>query len=206
MLTAAALAFVNHLLASETWAMARLQPFAGRTARLCCPPFDICVQIDETGALSIVSDAVRESVDASLSLAPESLATLAAAWRQSGNAGHSGIPLFAVVHVEGAADLAETLAFVLRNLHWDVEDDLARCVGDIAARRLGQCSRAALAGASQAAWNLAQNFAEYFSAEKSLIIRQADVAAFTRRADALAAEAARLEQRLMQLDTVSRGQ
>lgn len=236
-LTAAALAFINHLLANETWAMARLRPFAGRTARLRCPPFDVCVRIDDTGALRPASNAARESADVSLTLP---LDALVARWRpecvQAGDAtraaefnddsdlsnpshpGHSPQPansgiagslgmnsgIFSAARIEGAADLAETLAFVLRNLRWDVEDDLARCVGDIAARRLVQGGRAVCAGASRTAWNLAQNLTEYFSAEKPLIVHRADMAALSRSIESLAADAARLERRLARLDALSR--
>jgi hypothetical protein len=44
--------------------------------------------------------------------------------------------LFASVKLSGSADLAECLAFVFRNLGWDIEEDLASVLGDIPARRL----------------------------------------------------------------------
>lgn len=197
MLTAVMLAFINHLLVSQTWAMARLQPFTGRTVRLRCLFFDVCARIDETGALRAVSDTAHESADVSLSLALEDLA---ASRQQSDQAERIDNALFTTVRIEGAADLAEVLAVILRNLRWDIEDDLSHCIGDIAARRLVQGSRAILSGTSQAAWNFSQNFAEYFSAEKSLVIHQTDIAAFARRVDALVVDTAWLEQRLAQLE------
>ena len=49
MLTAAALGFVNHLLAGEDWARARLKPFAGQTARFVCAPLEARCEITAAG-------------------------------------------------------------------------------------------------------------------------------------------------------------
>ena len=54
--------------------------------------------------------------------------------------------------IEGSAEFAETLGFVIRNLRWDAEEDLSKVVGDIAAHRIAAwhariCCLAAAGGA-----------------------------------------------------------
>ena len=201
MLTGAVLAFVNHLLAGEAWAMSRLRPFAGQTVRVRCPPFDASFRITDTGLLlrtpELEPDAAGDGITANvtLELPPEAL------WR---------LPIdrraaFAAAKINGSAELAETLGFVLRNLSWDVEDDLSRIVGDIAAHRLVQGGKALSAWHSSATSNLARNFAEYFSEENPLVARKADVTAFVGEVDALMQKTAHLERRLARLVAVNRG-
>jgi ubiquinone biosynthesis protein UbiJ len=43
--------------------------------------------------------------------------------------------------IEGSAEFAEALGFVIRNLRWDAEEDLSKMVGDIAAHRIVKGSR-----------------------------------------------------------------
>ena len=180
--------------------MSRLRPFAGQTIRVRCPPFDARFRITETGLLRTpelepedAGDGITANV--TLELSPEAL------WR---------LPIdrqaaFAAAKINGSAELAETLGFVLRNLSWDVEDDLSRVVGDIAAHRLVQGGKALAAWQSSAASNLARNFAEYFSEENPLVARKADVTAFVGEVDALMQKTAHLERRLARLDVVNRG-
>ena len=48
-------AAVNHLLARESWARERLAPYAGKTARLSCPPVVLMLLVQPDGYLSAVA-------------------------------------------------------------------------------------------------------------------------------------------------------
>ncbi|MCF8199792.1 MAG: hypothetical protein K9J42_13575, partial [Sulfuritalea sp.] len=89
--------------------------------------------------------------------------------------------------------------FVIRNLRWDAEEDLSKLVGDIAAHRIVEGGREFAAWQQQAAQNLAENFAEYFTEELPMIARQADVEEFSADIDRLRDDVARLEKRLQRL-------
>lgn len=188
MLSRAALTCANHLLTGANWARCRLQPFAGQTARLALGPISIPISIDQSGLLVAGDPAAEPAVSISLDLdAPLRLLTD----RQS---------LFSSAHIVGAADLAETLGFVLRNLRWDVEDDLSRLVGDVAARRLVQGGQQLAQWQLRMAKNLASNVSEYLTEENQTIARRRDLAGFSAQAAALHDDCARIEQRLQRLE------
>lgn len=189
MLSRAALACANHLLTGASWARSRLQPFAGQTARLALGRLSIPFGIDRSGLLvpgdPEAAPAVSISLDAD---APLRLLTD----RQS---------LFSSAHIVGAADLAETLGFVLRNLRWDVEDDLSRLVGDIAARRVLQGGQRLAKWQLRATKNLALNIAEYLTEENRAVARRSDLAGLSAGIASLHGDCARVEQRLQRLES-----
>lgn len=187
MLTTAALGFINHLLDAEDWGRARLKPFAGQTVRLVCGPLEAWLEITAQGNFRPAADETEATVHLTL---PAN-----APWRALSDR----TSLLAEAHVSGSAELTECLGFIFRNLHWDVEDDLARLVGDIAARRLVQGGRALAGWQLKQAGRFAQNLADYLSEENPLIARKTEVAAFASDVAALAQASDRLEERLQAL-------
>ena len=188
MLLGAALATVNHLLAGEDWARARLQPFAGQTARLEFGALTLPLAINADGLFVAAGESAPADVTITL---PADAPLRALADRPS---------LFTAAHLSGSAELAETLGFVFRNLRWDAESDLARFVGDIAAHRLTAFGSGLARWHQQQALNLAANFAEYFTEEKPSIARRSDVADFCAEVTRLPDEVARLETRIAALE------
>ena len=189
MLLGAALGLVNHLLAGEDWARARLSPFAGQTARLEFGALTLPLAISAAGLF--VAAGRDAPADVTITL-PADAPLRALTDRAS---------LFTAAQLSGSAQLAENLGFVFRNLNWDAESDLARFVGDIAAHRLVGVGSGLLRWHRQQAVNLAANLAEYFTEEKPSIARQGDVAAFCAEVAALPSELARLEARIAALET-----
>lgn len=101
----------------------------------------------------------------------------------------------------GDPALLATLDRVFKQLSWDAEADLAPLVGDIAAHRLNQFGRDAIAQATQAFSALGLNAGEYVVEEAELMARGVDVARFTHAVDTLADDVARLDARLRLLET-----
>ena len=108
-----------------------------------------------------------------------------------------GLPaLMRAVKLSGSVDFAETLSFVIRNIKWDVEEDLSKVVGDIAAHRLVDGAKRFGSWQASAGQNLAGNFAEYFTEEQPLIAQSTAIADFSREVDSLRDDVARLEKRV----------
>ena len=189
MLIRTALSFANHLLAGEAWARARLQPFAGQGVRLVCGPI--------IADLSIRPDGTLAESDASSSPAVELILPPEALWQSGGNRE----TLISAARLNGAADLAETIGFVLRHLRWDIEDDLAPIFGDVAARRLAKGASRFLAWHQRQALAFSQNLVEYFSLEKPLIVPRPEFGAFARDVAQVADAAERLGRRIDTLAT-----
>ena len=108
------------------------------------------------------------------------------------------------IAVDGDPQLAAALNHVARNLRWDIEEDLSRVFGDIAAYRMVKTGHKLDAWGRQGADNLARSFAEYWTEEQPLIASRPDVEQFIRDVDALRDDVARLEKRIDQITAISR--
>lgn len=134
---------LNHVIAREGHALERLKPHAGRSivvhlggwpGLLPAAP-DLVLQITPAGLCERLDaapdDALRIELDASN---PAGLAL----GMLSGERPR--------VSVQGDAALAGEIDWLLQNLRWDVEDDLARIVGPAPARLLTQWGQAIMQG------------------------------------------------------------
>jgi len=186
-LPAPLLAAINHLLGQAAWAREKLVPFAGHAAQIKLPPFEAAFLIGGDGFLAAPTPKAELEVSISLPAATPLLAL------QGKDA------VMRAARIEGSAEFAETLGFVIRNLRWDAEEDLSRVFGDIAAHRIVSGTREFAAWQQQAAQNFAENLAEYFTEEQPMIAHQADIARFSSDIDRLRDDVARLEKRLQKL-------
>ena len=186
-LPAPLLAAINHLLGQAAWAREKLAPFAGHAALIKMPPFEATFLVGTDGCLSAPLPDAELEVSISLPAAAPLLAL------QGKDA------VMRAARIEGSAEFAEALGFVIRNLRWDAEEDLSRIVGDIAAHRIVKGTGEFAVWQQQAAQNFAANLAEYFTEEQPLIARQADISAFSGDIDRLRDDVARLEKRLQRL-------
>ncbi len=186
-LPAPLMAAVNHLLAQAAWAREKLAPFAGHAAQIKLPPFEAAFLIGEDGHIS--APAAEAELEVSISL-PATTPLLALQGKDA---------VMRAARIEGSAEFAETLGFVIRNLRWDAEEDLSTVIGDIAAHRIVAGTREFAAWQQQAAQNFAENFAEYFTEEQPLIARRDAIADFSADIDRLRDDVARLEKRLQRL-------
>ena len=190
-LPAPLLAAINHLLGQAIWAREKLAPFAGHSARINLPPFEAAFLIGEDGYVSapILADSTETEPEVSISL-PAATPLLALQGKDA---------VMRAARIEGSAEFAEALGFVIRNLRWDAEEDLSKVVGDIAAHRIVAGTREFASWQRQAAQNLAENLAEYFTEEQPLIARRNDIADFSTGIDRLRDDVARLEKRVQRL-------
>lgn len=188
MLERGAIATLNHLLAQQAWAAERLKIFAGQCAEFRNPPFpDLRVTILENGLLD------RATADSATSLVvklrPGALPLLIARSESA----------FREIEIEGSAEFASTLQHLFRHLTWDVEEDLSRFLGDVLARRVASQALAFVDRRREAATRIAENLAEYWTEERPLLARSADVAKFHRDVGGLRDDVARLEERIERL-------
>jgi ubiquinone biosynthesis protein UbiJ len=179
---------LNHVLRQQDWPRARLRPFAGRTVAFRLAPFpDLCVSIRDDGLL----DEARADSEADLTvtLKPSELPRLL---RRDENA-------LSDIAFAGAADLAQVVRQLFRELEWDVEEDLSRIFGDALAHRMAQTGRDLVSWQQEAATRLAQNFADYWTEERPLIIRREQIADFGAEVERLREAVQELERRIENL-------
>ena len=179
--TAAAL---NHLLKSASWARERLQPFAGRIARFELPLFTVAYTIRESG--EVAEAPAGGAADASFTLTPgialRMLTGDSGAWQN--------------VTVTGDSALAREVLYIAQNLRWDVEEDLSRVVGDIAAHRMVSAASGLRRWQRDSAASFTRSLAAYWTEEQPLVAAKHDIEHFVRAVDTLRDDVARLEKRV----------
>ena len=179
------LAFLNHVLAADDWARGQLIGFAGKTAGLHWGGrLLLLLAISEQGLLETAGKGMAQTVSIRL---PDDAPARLLTDRES---------LFSAATISGSADLAETFGLVFRNLRWDVEDDMAQFVGDIAARRGLQLTRQFAHWQLLAVRKLVLGLTEYLTEEAAAIAHRRDVERFCSEVDTMRDDLARFEKRL----------
>lgn len=181
----AAVALLNRLLARERWARERLMPFAGRGARIECGPFVVQLGVRDGGTLEAAAAAPDVTISMDPAALPQALLEPRAIMRN--------------VRLDGDAEFAQALSYVLQNLRPEPEEALSRFVGDVAAQRIVGFLRAAFAQAQQAGARLATTAADYFVAENPLLVARSEADAFARDVAALRDDVERLAKRIEHL-------
>ena len=178
---------LNHLLRQGGWATARLLPYAGYGFVVEAFPFSVPLAISAEGLFAAA--APDTSPAATLHLSPLLLARIAA---------RDPMALRSVV-IDGDAQFAAALGSVFRDLEWDMEADLSRVVGDVAAHRVAAGVHSVQAWQRNAVDSVQRMLTEYATEESPLLVKRHHVAAFVAEVDAVRDQAARLEKRLQLL-------
>ena len=181
-------AALNRLLENEAWARERLVPFSGETVEFAFPPLPalrLGIEIDGR-----VRPAARDAAPSLLvRLGPDS----AAAFLRGED------HFMRAIDVSGNAKLASEVLVLVRHLRWDIEEDFARILGDVAAHRLVGWLRDFAGWQRDAFMRFADSAIEYVVEERRMLVPrgefEAHVAAVARLRDALA----RLDQQLRRI-------
>ena len=152
-------ATINHLLAQEDWARTELKLHAGKVAVIDASPVALRLRVSPDGMVAAAPADAPANVKISLKLSD---LPLIAQNRERA---------FSYVQIEGDAEFANAISHLSQSLRWEAEHDLEKLVGPIAAVRVVQGAKAAVAAAQNGQRKLAENVAEYFLEEKPLLIR-----------------------------------
>ena len=177
---------LNRLLEREAWARERLAPFAGACVELRAPllpavRFTLLPdgRVEPGGSAPALELAVKPEIIAALGQGEDALAR--------------------AIDVSGNAQLATEALHLARYLRWDVEEDLSRVLGDVAAHRVVQTARDFGRWQLDAARRLAESFAGYAAEEARMLLRRAELDAHRERVAALRDALERLGKRLERL-------
>ena len=175
---------LNHLLRNASWAQERLRAHSGAILLLEIGSVRLAFVINAEGLFSPADSAL--SPDVTLTLPLEALVVAAMDTQK----------LFSSVKLVGSADVAESLAFVVRNLRWDAEADLAGLIGDIPARRLTMLGRSLSGTVHQALVRTSENIADYAKNDGGLLVTAQEYESLREAILDLGGEIQRLEKRL----------
>lgn len=121
---------LNHVLQQEPEAQARLRRQAGRLVEAHWRTFSVRLQATPAGLLDL--GPATAAPDLTLTLAEESPWALAQAALRGDKP---------AVRIAGDVQLAAEVQWLVDHVRWDIEEDLARVVGDAPAHAVGQAAR-----------------------------------------------------------------
>lgn len=123
---------INHVLMQEPQAMERLVRQKGRVILTQWRQFTLRLSITPAGLFDLAGP--DATPDLTLVMTEESPLALMQSLLQGGKP---------AVHVQGDVQLAAEVNWLADHLRWDVEEDLARIVGDAPAHMMAQAARSA---------------------------------------------------------------
>lgn len=147
-------------------------------------------QIQVSGEIGVAPE--NAEADVVLSLTPGILMRILA----------SDEAAFNLVDISGSTAMAAEIGYLAKNIRWDVEEDLSRVVGDIAAHRLVQTGEAFWSWRKKSLLGLAQTMVEYWTEERPLLAKPMPVQKFIREVDLLRDDAERLEKHIARLEAI----
>ena len=122
--------FLNHVLMQEREAMERLMPQKGRVARVQWRNFNLALVVTPAGLLNVAPEGAQP--DLQLEITDSNPLALAQAALSGGKPN---------LRIEGDVQLAADINWLVDNVQWDVEEDMARIMGDVPAHTLATMGR-----------------------------------------------------------------
>ena len=124
--------FLNHIVMQEPQAMERLVRQTGRIALVQWRQFSMALVVTPAGLFNLAAEGAQPDLRLQVT-DTNPLAMAQAALRGDKPA----------IRIEGDVQLAADINWLVENLSWDVEEDLARVIGDVPAHTLANLALAA---------------------------------------------------------------
>lgn len=183
---------LQHITNQNNWARPHLAPFAGSSIQFDFSVIQAHLQILEDGSLCMAGETVK--ADAIVHI-PPSLAMRLLAKDEAAKS---------YIKVDGDILLATEVSKVLQLMRWDIEEDLSKAVGDIAAFKIGEISKNTFAEAKKQTINVAEMVTEYWQEEINILAKKRHVEQFIQYVDTLRNDVERFEKRLEKLASTVR--
>lgn len=173
---------INHLLSRQPSLRDKLRLHAGKVACFDLSPIQFKLSVATDGLLQ---PAVSES-NVTIAIQPANVPRMLSDMDRA----------FSYVKISGDADFARVISELANELRWDLEEELAPWVGDIAAVRIANAARQFLGTAKSTAQSLAENMAEYWLEENPTLLYRHAGEEFTVEVARLRDDVERLSKRI----------
>lgn len=180
---------LNRNIAGSSAARSLCKRLEGKVLALRFTGLPLSISFQSDGERMTLETAQPQAASATLSGTPLSFLQLAGATPET--ALRTG-----AVHIEGDAEVAQTFSELLRAARPDLEEELSRIVGDVAAHQVGNVARSMLAFGRRTADTFAQNVAEYLQEEGRDLPTRTEADEFIVGVDKLRDDVERLQARL----------
>lgn len=132
---------------------------AGKAACFDLGVLRVCLHVETDGMVAMAADDVPPQV--TIRIKPADLPRILQDRNQA----------FSAVTIDGDADFANTISQLSQSMRWDVEEDLSRVVGDIAAVRIVAGAKSLSGTVDATRRKLVESIAEYFLEENPMLMR-----------------------------------
>lgn len=180
---------LHHLMQQNSWTAPLLQPYANQTLCMDFKVAKVHLTILQNGELAVAADSA--SADATIHLPP----SLAMRLLRKDPLASS------LIKIEGDATLGIEVGKIFSSVRWDVEGDLSKVVGDIAAYQVVELGQQKFKQLQDNAKNLGEMLVEYWQEEQPLIAKKSSIESFNRSVDQLREDTDRLQSRVDKLLT-----
>jgi ubiquinone biosynthesis protein UbiJ len=184
---------LNRNIAASAAARRLCRQLDGKVLALHVTGLPLSVFFRSEGERMSIDTAHADTPAASLSGSPLALLRLAGPAPESAIRGGS-------IQIQGDAEIAQAFSELLKQAQPDLEEELSRVIGDVAAHQIGNAARSALGFGRRAIDTLSQNVAEYLQEEGRDLPTRTEADEFVAGVDKLRDDVARLEARLAHLN------
>jgi len=139
------LLFINHVLMQEPQAMQRLERQSGRVVRAQWRAFFVALQITPAGLFDLADIAPGQTADLRLEVTEKSPLALARGVLRDAVNSEESTGMRTSIRIEGDVQLAGDMQWLVDHVRWDVEEDMARMMGDAPAHMISALARQAAA-------------------------------------------------------------
>jgi len=179
----------NRVLADYPLAREQLAGHAGKVIAASFGPLESRLRVAADGSTELIGEGSEIPADVSFQI-PLALLPRLVQKEQAA---------FGEVVFSGDSEFAALLSTLAREIEWDIEEDLSKLVGDIAAHRIVDTVKRTHAWRLEATQRFTENVAEYLTEEKRAFITRSDLETLALANEALRDDVARLEARLGKL-------
>jgi len=186
--------FLNRNVSDSRRAQALVRQLDGRVMSLTVEGTPLAFFFRADGGRLVITSRHDGAADASLSGTPLALLSLAGPKGEGALRGGG-------VRIEGDAEVAQKFRDLLSESQPDFEEELARTIGDVAARRVANVARDLLGWGRKAAGSFTGSVVEYLQEEGRDVPTRVEVDEFLEDVDRLRDDTERLEARLARLES-----
>lgn len=176
---------LNHVLSQNDWMSTRLKKFHNKTILIKISELSMYFSVNKKGLLEYIGQV--KNPDASISMPIKSLINQILHKENKD------------ITIKGDIDLAREVSEILKKIKWDVEEDLSKIIGDVAANRVGILGEKVFNESKKITISIAEAFKEYWEEEKPLIAKKNRVHQFLAEIDNISEDVERIEAKINSL-------
>ena len=173
---------VNHLLSQNDWMQSKLIAHKNKTITISISNFEIHFEIKNNGQLKTIDK--KKKVDCIIKLSINDFISQII----NNNKGK--------ISIEGDLELAKEVSEILKQIEWDIEEDLSKYIGDIPAIHTTKLIKKILQTGKNNINNLTGSLLEYWQEENKILAKKNHVSKFNSQVDQIVEDVDRLEAKI----------